>query len=472
MLDILIHDAVVLTMTGQGVGALDRGAVGIKDDKIEIAGPNQRIKNKYKAHRYIKAENKVVMPGLVDSHIHTGLAILRGLSQDINNWMEAGIWPFAREIKIEDKKAGSMLNIIEGVKAGTTTFCDYNADMDTLVENHIKMGTRARIAETINEMPEKIEQNDGNFLYPLDKSVGNRKLEKAIDLVEKWHQEENGRITCLFGPQGPDMLSRELLLEVKRLAEKYDTKIHMHVAQGDREIKQMLARYDQRSIPWLQELNYLDERLMAVHMTEANDQEVKTLANSGASLIICSGSIGIIDGIIPPLSEFLRDGSKAALGSDQAPGNNCNNMFNEMKFTAILNKCKARDPTVLPAAKVLRLATIKAAEAIGLEKQIGSIEAGKKADLIIVDFTKPELSPLINKPIRNVVPNLVYSARGHEVETVMVDGEIIMEERKLKNLDEKKAISRAQTRAQELAERSEDNIEDHSLLTAMKNNKL
>ena len=472
MLDILIHDTTLLTMTGKGVGAVEDGALGIKDNKIEVVGSSSQIINDYSAHRYIKAEEKVVMPGLIDSHIHSGLGILRGLSQDIDNWMEAGLWPFVRELKLEDKKAGSMVNIIEAVKAGTTTFCDYNSHMDELVKNHARIGTRARIAETINELPENIERSEDEILYPLDKSLGNKKLEKNIDLIEKWHNQENGRITCLFGPQGPDMVSRELLLKIKSLAEKYNTKIHMHVAQGQREIEQMINRYNQRSIPFLEDLNYLDEKLMAVHLTEATDNEAETLAKSGASLIICSGSIGIIDGIVPPLTKFLQHSHRAALGSDQAPGNNCNNMFNEMKFTSILNKCKAGDPTILPAAKVLRLATIEAARAIGLEAEIGSLQAGKKADLIIVNFQKPGLSPVINDPIRNIVPNLVYSARGHEVNTVIIDGNIVMEDRIIQSVDEEQHIQTANKKAKALAARAKNNLDDHCLLKAMENNML
>ncbi len=154
-----------------------------------------------------------------------------------------------------------------------------------------------------------------------------KKLNKAINLINKWHQHDDGRITCLFGPQGPDMLSKELLLEVKELANKYNTKIHMHVAQGDREINQMEKRYGKRSIQFLDEMGYLDQHLLAVHLTEATAQETKQVAKAGASMILCSGSIGIIDGIVPPAAQFIQYSDKLALGSDQAPGNNCNNMF-------------------------------------------------------------------------------------------------------------------------------------------------
>ena len=450
MLDILITNGIVITMEGKGTGVIVDGAVGIKGNRIAVVGPTKKVMEEYKAHRYIDAKYKAVMPGLVDAHIHTGIAILRGLAQDLDNWMQEGLWPFAKVLTPKARLAGSLVNIIEGVKAGTTTFCDYDSGMTEIVKHHDTVGTRARIAETVNEMSTDTKGIKVGDLYPLDPAVGHEKLETALELMEEWHGHDDNRITCLFGPQGPDMASKELLLEIKELAQKYSTGIHMHVAQGDREINQMVKRYGKRSIPWLDELGYLDNRLLAVHLTEATKEETQLLAQRGASMTLCSGSIGIIDGIVPPAAEFLEVSQRLALGSDQAPGNNCNNMFNEMKFTAILNKCKVRDPKVFPAWQVLRMATIGGAEAIGLGAEIGSLRPGKKADLVLVDLNAPAMCPAIFDPVRNIIPNLVYSANGSEVEMVIIDGKVVMEDRILLTVDEKQAIAAAQQAAAEV----------------------
>lgn len=468
MMDLIIANGYVLTMEGGGVGAIPQGALAIKGNRIIAVGSSQEILAQHKAHRYIDAENKAVLPGLIDAHIHTGIAILRGLSQDTANWMQLGLWPFMNALTPEARKAGSLLNIIEGVRAGTTTFCDYDHPMQSLVANHARVGTRARVAQTINQMPDKITGLKVGDLYPLDPAVGQQKLDMALDLFEEWHGAEDGRISCLFGPQGPDMLDKELLLEIKALAEKYDTMIHMHVAQGDREINQMVKRYNQRSIQWLDEIGYLDQRLLAVHLTEATRDETQLLAKRGANMILCSGSIGIIDGIIPPAAEFLEVSSRLALGSDQAPGNNCNNMFNEMKFTAILNKCKAKDPRPFPAWRVLRLATIDGARAIGLGDEIGSLKPGKKADLILVDLNKPALCPAIFQPVSNVVPNLVYSATGSEVDTVIIDGRVIMDQGKLTTVDEAQAIEEAHRQGRLVAEAAQ--LASHNVMALMQAN--
>lgn len=469
MLDILILNGVVITMEGKGLGIIENGAVGIKGNSIEVIGSTTEVQKEYKAHRYIDAQNKVVMPGLIDAHIHTGIGILRGLSQDVDNWMQKGLWPFARALNNEARVKGSMVNIMEGLKAGTTTFCDYDNPMLDIVKNHQKLGTRARVSETINELPENISDIKVGDIYPLDPAVGESKLKKALELINGWHQKEDGRITCLFGPQGPDMMSKELLLEIKNLAKKYKTMIHMHVAQGDREINQMEKRFGLRTIPYLDSIGYLDEDLMAVHLTEATKEETQLLAKKGASMILCSGSIGIIDGIVPPSLEFLEVSNKLALGSDQAPGNNCNNMFNEMKFTAILNKCKKRDPKTFPAWQVLRHATIEAARAIGLGNEVGSLKIGKKADIIILDFNEPALFPLINYPVRNVVPNLVYSAKGSEVETVIIHGKVIVDNKVITTVDEKKAVEEAHKAAVEICNKAGGFISlDNEMLKLMK----
>lgn len=444
-LDILITGGIVITMTGPGVGIIENGAVGIKGNMIEVVGMADEVCHTYRADRIIEASGKVIMPGLIDSHIHTGEGLLRGVSQDLNNWMQQGLWPFEAVLRqdMDAIKKGSMMNILESLKAGTTTFCDFDTPMEDILQNHIKLGTRARVAELISELPKVVKTSVGE-LYEFDPSEGNRKFRSNIKLIEDWHGHENGRITCMMGPQGADMLSRELLDEVHSAAERYNTSIHMHVSQGDREINQMCKRYGKRTIPFLDEIGYLDRRLLAVHLTEATPDETRYLAKKGAAMVLCSGSIGIIDGVVPPAAEFLEVSDRLALGSDQAPGNNCNNMFNEMKFTSILNKCKAKDPTVFPAWKVLRMATIEAARAIGLEEQIGSLEAGKKADVLVVDFTQPSLSPIILTPVRNVVPNLVYSAKGNEVQTVIIDGKVLIDDFKVLHIDEKEVVRQAQ----------------------------
>ena len=290
-------------------------------------------------------------------------------------------------------------------------------------------------------------------LYPFDEKKGQRMIESAVAFIHHWQGAAGGRITTMLGPQGADMLSAEQLLQIKEIAAQEGVMIHLHLAQGDREIEQMVKRYGRRTPAFLDEIGYLDEQLLGVHLTEATDEEAQLLARRGVRMALCSGSIGIIDGIVPPARPFKEAGGLVCLGSDQASGNNCNNMFNEMKLTALFNKIKYRDPTVMPAWEVLRMATIEGAQAIGLGHEVGSLEVGKKADLIVVDLSEPNLLPVLQEPVRTIVPNLVYAGTGREVRTVMIDGQIVVRDGEVLTVDDAAIRKEAQIEAQKIARR-------------------
>jgi 5-methylthioadenosine/S-adenosylhomocysteine deaminase len=217
------------------------------------------------------------------------------------------------------------------------------------------------------------------------------------------------------------------------------------------------------------ELGYLDDQLLAVHLTDATDEETERVARSGARMILCSGSLGIIGGVVPPAYAFKQAGGLVALGSDQAPGNNCSNMFNEMRLTALFNKCKYASPTVMPAWEVLRMVTIESAQVLGLGDKIGSLEAGKEADVILVDLTAPNLSPILLDPIRNIIPNLVYAGTGHEVKTVLVAGKVLVRDYAVLVADEAAIWAEAQRQAEAFERRvaADPRHKDMALMQAM-----
>ncbi len=467
---ILITHAHLFTMQGNGVGYVADGAVAIQGQRIVAVGPTDDLVARFQADETIDATDHAVLPGLVDAHMHTPLAIVRGVAQDVGHWMQKALAPYSRYVGPNAALAGTRLNVIEALKAGTTTFGDYTRPYPGWAEAFAEIGVRARLTPTINALP------PGGMagwrvgeLYPLDADEGDRAINAAMAFAREWHEAEDGRITVMLGPQAPDMLDLDQLRYVKRLAISEGLMIHMHVAQGDREIDQMLKRFGKRTPAYLDQIGYLDDQLLAVHLTEATDDETAMIAHSGARMALCSGSIGIIDGIVPPAHVFREAGGLVALGSDQASGNNCNNMFNEMKLTALFNKIKYRDPTIMPAWRVLRMATIEGAQAIGLGETVGSLEPGKQADLILVDLREPNLSPVLLDPIRNIVPNLVYAGSGHEVKTVIVGGRILVRKGQVLTVDEAAIRAEAQEQATIVAQLvGADPVHyDMALLTAM-----
>ncbi|HEY1294961.1 MAG TPA: amidohydrolase family protein [Chloroflexota bacterium] len=441
-IDLLIHGPHVLTLAGDGVGYQADFALAIDRGRILATGPKSDLLQEYAAERTLDAEGHVVLPGLVDGHMHTGMALLRGLAQDTRYWMMHGVGPFTAHLDAQAMDAGSRLAIVEALHAGTTTFGDFGWRMHGVCEFLERVGARGVVCTTIREAEQRIYAP--GEVYTFDPNLGRRQLEANLALFDRWHGAANGRIRVLFGPQGPDFVSRDLLLEVRRLAGERGTRIHMHTAQGDRETEQMLLRYGQRSIRWLDALGYLDPLLQAIHLTDATDDEAALVASRGCTMVVCSGSIGLIDGIVPPARAFQSAGGSVALGSDQAPGNNNHNIFNEMKLTALLNKVRAQDPEVMPAWRVLRMATIEGARALGLASEIGSLEPGKRADLILVDLRRPTMVPVHVEPMRNLVPNLVYAARGDEVSTVVIDGSIVVEDGRVQRIDENEILAEAQ----------------------------
>jgi len=468
--DALITHAHLFTLQGQGVGYVADGAVAVTGQRIAAVGSTAELTARFRAAETFDAAGCAVLPGLIDGHIHTPLAIVRGVAQDVTHWMQRALAPYSRHISPEAALAGARLNVLEALKAGTTTFVDYARPLPGWAEVFAQIGVRARLTPTINALPSggmagwKIGD-----LYPFDLDAGRAAIDAALAFARDWHGAAEGRISVMLGPQAADMLPRDQLLQIKRLADREGLMLHTHVAQGDREIDQMLKRYGQRTPAFLDDLGYLDAQLLAVHLTEATDDEAALIARRGARLALCSGSIGIIDGIVPPARAFRAAGGLAALGSDQASGNNCNNIFNEMKLTALFNKIKFRDPTVMPAWEVLRMATVEGAQAVGLGDAVGALEPGKQADLILIDLEALNLSPVLDAPVRNIVPNLVYAASGHEVKTVMVAGRVLMRDHQVLTADEAAVRAEAQAQAEAIARRvaADPAHQDMALLAAM-----
>ena len=441
--DTIFHGGFVITMEGPGTGIINDGAVAVKGSEIVAVGETADVMKRYTADRLINAAGKAVMPGFVDSHIHTGDVIVRSCAQDIPGeiWRIHGILPLLGLANDEDYIIGSRLNIIEALKAGTTTFGDFYTPMSRIVNNYIELGARACVSDMINEMPRDTMNISAGELIPLDSAVGERKLQSNIRLVEEYHQSHEGRITCRFGPHTVEYCSQEMLREIKRLSDKYDVGINIHLSQSNGENRQCMMRNGCRPTELLARLGYLNRKLIAAHLTCATQEEVRRVAQSGAAMVLCMGSNMLVDAALPPAEEYAACGGTVALATDQA--NNCSFMFGEMKCASLFTKYAKLDATRMPAWKALRMATIEGARALMMEKQIGSLRAGNLADIIMIDLSYPHLNPIYTSPVRNLVPNLVYSARGHEVELVMVNGRVIVEDHKLLTDDEQAVVRKA-----------------------------
>ena len=393
------------TMEGAGVGYHSDAAMAVDGGKILKVGNRPEILAEYTAEEMITLDHHMVLPGFIDGHMHTACNIMRGLAQDTNSWMMFGLQPFDNAVNDEERDAGSRVAILEAVRAGTTTLGDYDSKMENVCAFIDKVGARGNIAQTIRAAKRRVYQP--GELYEFDDAMGEESLNRNIDLYNKWNNKAGGRIKILFGPQGADFVSPEMLLRIQKAVKERGTKIHMHVQQGDRETYQIVQRYGKRPTAFLDELGYLDESLIAVHLTDCTDEEAALIAKRGASMIVNPGSIGIIDGIVCPSVVFQQAGGVVALGSDQAPGNNC-------------------------------------------------LEPGKCADYIAIDLNCPSMLPVYTYPMRNMVPNLVYSARGSEVSLVAVDGKVIMRDGAFTYVDEKEYLNEISKYPDDIGRRAAD----------------
>ena len=449
LVDWLFKHAHLFTLRGEGVGYVPDGALAVSGNRIIAAGTEEEVSTALRAagagrpRQEIDASHYALLPGLIDAHIHTQLGLLRGIAQDMHDWMMQGVLPYMLELKPKWQLLSSLLTVMEAIRSGTTTFGDFLVFPDPkLFEFYLSSGIRVRPILPVFELGPALLT--GGKLYELDAHMGLASYNEALRLYSEYHGADDGRIQCMMGPFAPDFISAKLLDRCKDTAAAKNLPIQMHTAQGDRETQQMQLRYKQRTIPYLDEHEYLDPQFTAVHMTCANVDEVHHVAESGSKLVVCNGSIGLIDGLIPPAIPFREAGGIVGLGSDQAAGNNCCNVFNEMKLTALFGKMHTKDPTAMPADAVLRMATIEGAQALGLDAEIGSLEPGKKADLILVDTNHPTLQPLITEPF-NLTANLVYAARGHEVSFVMIDGKPVYQDGLLQTIDEPAVIDAIRT---------------------------
>lgn len=431
--DILIRDGYIITMDAQR-RILERGSVAIEGDKITAVGKDV----KERADTVIDARGKAVMPGLINAHTHLSMTLLRGVADDmpLMEWLDTKIWPIEKNLTAQDSYLGASLGCLEMIKSGTTCFADQYFFMEDVARAVEKAGLRGVLSRGIIELDD-----------PKKREATIREGEK---LVKTCHGKANGRILTMFGPHSAYTCSPECLMKVKELAKKYKVGIHTHISESQDEVDRIMKKYNKRPVEHLDSIGFLGPEVLAAHCVWLTEREITIIRKQGVNPVHNPVSNMKIACGVAPVPEMLAAGIPVALGTDGAASNNSLDMFSEMKFAALLNKTHKLDPTVLPAQVVIEMATINGAVALGLQDKIGSLEVGKKADIVMVDMKKPHLAPL-----HNVISHLVYSAVGGDVDTVMVDGKVLMQERRVLTLDEVKVVEDTQKAADDLLARKE-----------------
>ncbi len=412
----------------------ERGSVVIKGDKITAIGKDVEER----ADTVIDARGKAVLPGLINAHTHLSMTLLRGIADDmpLMEWLETKIWPTEKNLTAQDCYLGALLGCLEMIKSGTTCFADQYFFMEDVARAVEEAGLRAMLSYGIIELDDPKRRES--------------ELRVGEKLVKTCQGAAGGRIQTMFGPHSSYTCSPECLMQVKELAKKYKVGIHVHISESQDEVDKIMNKYGKRPVEHLNSLSFLGPEVLAAHCVWLNEQEIAIIRKQGVKPVHNPVSNMKIACGVAPVSEMLVAGIPVALGTDGAASNNSLDMFNEMKFAALLSKIHTLDPTTLPAQVALEMATINGAIALGLQEKIGSLEVGKKADIVVVDMKKPHLAPL-----HNVISHLVYSAIGSDVDTVIVDGKVIMQGRRVLTLEEDKVLEDAQKAADDLLAQKE-----------------
>jgi len=419
--DIVIKNGMVLTMD-EKLTLYEKADLAIKDSKIVDIS----LQTKHQGKKVIDAQNKLVMPGLINTHTHAAMVMMRGLADDMpfDVWWQKFIFPIEKKLlNPEFIKVGVSLAAIEMIKSGTTTFSDMYFFEDAAAEVCKKIGIRAFVGEGIVDFPSPDSQN-------VDQAFSSVKK-----LYEKWGKDPLIHLT--IAPHAPYTCSKDNLLRARRLADELDLPLHIHIAETAAEVAELRKREGLTPVEFLDKIGFLDEKVIAVHCVHLSHNDMLILSDKKVKVAHCQGSNMKLAVGNAPIVELQDRGISVGLGTDGAASNNNLDMFEEMDLVAKFHKAIRSDPTIMDAKTVLRMATLDGAKVLQ-KTDIGSIEIGKTADVILLDLRKPHLTPLYN-----VYSHLVYSARGSEVEAVIINGQLVMADGKMLTVDEDEIIDRA-----------------------------
>lgn len=429
MSDILIRGATVLTMEGHDKIFAD-GEIAIAGDRIISAGARGSSPANFKAARIIDGSGMVAMPGFINCHTHAAMTLMRGYADDmpLMMWLNEKIWPLEEKLQREDFYWGTMLCALEMIKTGTTTFADMYFEMEQVARAVEVSGMRACLSRGMIGIAPNAQ----------------KAMDESIQFVEKWHGGANGRITAMFGPHATYTCPPDYLKQVAAQAAKYGVGIHIHVAETADEAEKINADYGTTPVRHLDSLGIFEIPVLAAHCVHVDQADMEILARKKVSIAHCPESNMKLASGIAPVDALIRAGAHVALGTDGAASNNNLDMLEEMRIATFLQKVATGDPLVLPSFETLRLATYNGAQALGLDN-LGLIKTGMKADLILVNFHKPHLYPR-----HDLLAHLVYAAQSADVDTAIINGEIVMEGRKVLTMDEEEVMAQAQKCADRL----------------------
>ncbi len=425
---LLIKDALILPMTTEEP-FVTRGDILIDGSRLVSVGPEVPVAA---ADRVLDGQGKLAMPGLINCHNHAAMTFFRAYSDDLRlwDWLRDRIWPAEARMTGEDIYWGTLLASAEMIKSGTTTFADMYVYMDDAARAVAEAGIRGALAR--------------GMVYDGEASA---KLRETRELFERWHGGAGGRISVMAGPHAPFTCPPEFIRESLALAGQLGAGIHIHISETTEEVDDMFARYGKSPVRYLYDLGLFEHHVLAAHCVNLSRDDMHLFRGMRGGISHNPVSNCKLGCGLAPILELRELGVNVGLGTDGAGSAATLDMFQEIKAAAWLQKNHTGDPTALTAYEVLKMGTITGARVLGLQESIGSLAPGKQADLILIDLEQPHLYPR-----HDMASLLAYAATGADVRTVICAGEVLMEERQLRLVDEREILRQSQSRARCIVE--------------------
>jgi 5-methylthioadenosine/S-adenosylhomocysteine deaminase len=428
---LLISGGTVVTMDVAG-RVIPDGAVAISSDKIVAVGPSEEIVQRYSAPQRIDVRGQIVLPGLVNTHTHAPMVLYRGLADDLAlmDWLNHYIFPAeAKTVSPDFVRIGTRLAALEMIESGTTTFADMYYFEDDIAEATHEAGLRAVLGQSVIKFP------------VADAKTPEDALVRAEAFIKKW--KDDPLVTPAIAPHAPYTVEPGTLKAVRALADRYGVPVLIHLAETRDEVKIIQDLHKASPAQYLDSLGFWNGRTLAAHAVWLDDADIAMLAQRGVGLAHNPESNMKLASGVAAVPKWLERGIHAGLGTDGAASSNDLDMFEAMRFAALLHKLATSDPRVMPARQVLELATRRGAEAVGMADRIGTLEAGKQADLITIATDDARQTPMFDP-----ISHLVYVAHGDDVRNTVVAGRVLMRDRHVLSLDATGVIRDARAMAE------------------------
>lgn len=411
---------------------IENGYIIINNGIIEEIDKMEELKitDKDKYNKIIDGENKVAIPGLINTHTHSSMTLLRGYADDLplKEWLETKIWPFESKLRKNDFYWGSKLAILEMIKTGTTTFSDMYFSMDEIAKAVKETGIRAVLSEGL------IEENDGE-----------KGLQNSVRFAKEWNNKANGRITTMLAPHSPYTCSRDYLKKIVKKADEIGVPIHTHLAETENEVKITKEKYDKSPTKFLKEVNFFSVPILAAHCIYLDESDMEILAENNVGVTHNPLSNMKLGSGIANISKMIDKGINVGLGTDGVASNNNLDLFEEAKIAAYLQKVDKKDPSLINTNDLLRMLTINGAKILKIDN-LGKLKENYIADLVLLDINKSSYF----YPHHNNLSNIFYSSNSNSVNTVIINGKIVLEEGNLLTMKENEIFQEVEKRAGEL----------------------